>query len=126
MITLQSSEIDKIIITDSEPTPPTPSTPVDLTPDPEEILNVLNVTFYAYDGSFVDGQTIQIKRSMLGTSIEVSTNVDISDIDSFTLNPSNALTITQSSGNTLSIQIPTNLYTDTDIELTITLALYGR
>lgn len=123
MITLQSGETDKIIITDSEPTPPTP---VDPTPDPEEILNVLNVTFNAYDGSFVDGQTIQIKRSMLGTSIEVSTNVDVSDIDSFTLNPSNALTITQSSGNTLSVQIPTNLYTDTDIELTITLALYGR
>lgn len=127
MITLQSGETDKIIIS-NESIPPTPvdPDPVGPTPDPEEVLNVLNVTFNSYDGSFVDGQTIQIKRSMLGTSINVSTNVDVSDIDSFTLNPSNALTITQSSGNTLSVQIPTDLYTDADIELTIVLALYGR
>ena len=35
MITLQSGETDKIIVTESTPTPPTPVDP-EPTPDPEE------------------------------------------------------------------------------------------
>lgn len=123
MITLQSGEIDKIIVVNSVPTPPTS---VELEePDPNEVVGNLIVTFNAMDGSFMDGNTIFIKRSMLGTSIEISPNENIiEEIDSFTINPS-TISVTQINGNTLSVQIPTEVL-EQDIELIITLAAYGR
>ena len=60
MITLQSDETDKIIVTESTPTPPTPVDP-EPTPDPEEIEGNINVTYNAMDGSFMDGNSIFIK-----------------------------------------------------------------
>ena len=123
MITLQSGETDKIIVVDSAPTPPTPIEPEE--PDPNEVVGNLIVTFNAMDGSFMDGNTIFIKRNMLGTSIEISPNENIiEEIDSFTINPSTVL-VTQTSGNTLSVQIPTEVL-EQDIELIVTLAAYGR
>lgn len=124
MITLQSGETDKIIVTESTPTPPTPVDP-EPTPDPEEIVGNINVTYNAMDGSFVDGNSIFIKRNMLGTSINVSPSDNvIADIDSFTVTPT-TVQVTQTSGNTLSIQIPTEVL-DQDIELIVTMAMYGR
>ena len=124
MITLQSGETDKIIVTESTPTPPTPVDP-EPTPDPEEVVGNLIVTFNAMDGSFMDGNTIFIKRNMLGTSIEISPNENIiEEIDSFTINPS-TISVTQINGNTLSVQIPTEVL-EQDIELIVTLVAYGR
>lgn len=124
MITLQSGEIDKIIVTESTPTPPTPVDP-EPTPDPEEIVGNINVTYNAMDGSIIEGNSIFIKRNMLGTSINVSPSDDvIADIDSFTVTPT-TVQVTQTSGNTLSIQIPTEVL-DQDIELIVTMAMYGR
>lgn len=124
MITLQSGEIDKIIITNTTPTPPTPIDP-DPIPDPEEIVGIIHITFNAMDGSFMDGKDISIKRNMLGTSIEVSPSDNIiADIDSFTVTPT-TVQVTQTSGNTLSIQIPTEVL-DQDIELIVIMAMYGR
>lgn len=106
MITLQSGETDKIIVTESTPTPPTPIDP-EPTPDPEEIVGNINVTYNAMDGSIMDENSIFIKRNMLGTSINVSPSDNvIADIDSFTVTPT-TVQVTQTSGNTLSIQIPT-------------------
>ena len=123
MITLQSGETDKIIIVNSTPTSPTPVEPEE--PDPNEVVGNLIVTFNATDGSFMDGNTIFIKRSMLGISIEISPNENIiEEIDSFTINPS-TVSVTQINGNTLSIQIPTEIL-EQDIELIVTLAAYGR
>ena len=124
MITLQSGETDKIIVTGSTPTPPTPVDP-EPTPDPEEVVGNLIVTFNAMDGSLMDEDTIFIKRNMLGTSIEISPNENIiEEIDSFTINPS-TISVTQINGNTLSVQIPTEVL-EQDIELIVTLAAYGR
>lgn len=124
MITLQSNEIDKIIVTESIPTPPTPVDP-EPTPDPEEIVGNINVTYNAMDGSIMDGNSIFIKRNMLGTSINVSPSDNvIADIDSFTVTPT-TVQVTQTSGNTLSIQIPTEVL-DQDIELIVIMAMYGR
>lgn len=123
MITLQSGETDKIIVTESTPTPPTPIDP-EPTPDPEEIVGNINVTYIAMDGSIMDENSIFIKRNMLGTSINVSPSDNvIADIDSFTVTPT--VLVTQTSGNTLSIQIPTEVL-DQDIELIVTMAMYGR
>lgn len=125
MITLQSGETDKIIVTDTTPTPPTPVDPVpDPVPDPEEIVGNINVTWNAMDGSFIDGKSIFIKRNMLGTSIEVSTDTIIADVDSFNVTPT-TVQVTQTSGDTLSIQIPTEILEE-DIELIVTLSAYGR
>lgn len=121
MITLQSGETDKIIVTDTTPTPPTPVDPV---PDPEEIVGNINVTWNAMDGSFIDGKSIFIKRNMLGTSIEVSTDTIIADVDSFNVTPT-IVQVTQTSDDTLSIQIPTEVLEE-DIELIVTLSAYGR
>lgn len=124
MITLQSGETDKIIVTESTPTPPTPVDP-EPTPDPEEIVGNINVTYNAMDGSIIEGNSIFIKRNMLGTSINVSPSDNvIADIDSFTVTPT-TVQVTQTSGNTLSIQIPTEVL-DQDIELIVTMAMYGR
>ena len=123
MITLQSGEIDKIIVTGSTPTPPTPIEPEQ--PDPNEVVENLIVTFYALDGSIMDENTIFIKRNMLGTSIEISPNENIiEEIDSFTINPS-TISVTQINGNTLSVQIPTEVL-EQNIELIVTLIAYGR
>lgn len=121
MITLQSGEIDKITVVNSVPIPPTPVDPV---PDPEEIVGNINVTWNAMDGSFIDGKSIFIKRNMLGTSIEVSTDTIIADVDSFNVTPT-TVQVTQTSGDTLSIQIPTEVLEE-DIELIVTLSAYGR
>jgi hypothetical protein len=124
MITLQSGETDKIIVTESTPTPPTPVDP-EPTPDPEEIVGNINVTYNAMDGSIIERNSIFIKRNMLGTSINVSPSDNvIADIDSFTVTPT-TVQVTQTSGNTLSIQIPTEVL-DQDIELIVTMAMYGR
>lgn len=124
MITLQSGETDKIIVTESTPTPPTLVDP-EPTPDPEEIVGNINVTYNAMDGSIIEGNSIFIKRNMLGTSINVSPSDNvIADIDSFTVTPT-TVQVTQTSGNTLSIQIPTEVL-DQDIELIVTMAMYGR
>ena len=124
MITLQSGETDKIIVTESTPTPPTPVDP-EPTPDLEEIVGNINVTYNAMDGSIVDENSIFIKRNMLGTYINVSPSDNvIADIDSFTVTPT-TVQVTQTSGNTLSIQIPTEVL-DQDIELIVTMAMYGR
>lgn len=73
----------------------------------------------------MDGNSIFIKRNMLGTSINVSpSEIVIIDIDSFTVTPT-TVQVTQTSGNTLSIQIPTEVL-DQDIELIVTMAMYGR
>lgn len=123
MITLQSGEIDKIIIVNNVPTPPTPVEPEQ--PDPNEVVGTLIVTFNAMDGSIMDENTIFIKRNMLGTSIEISPNENIiEEIDSFTINPS-TVSVTQINGNTLSVQIPTEVL-EQDIELIVTLIAYGR
>lgn len=121
MITLQSGEIDKIIVTDTTPTPPTPVDPV---PDPEEIVGNINVTWNAMDGSLIDEKNISIKKNMLGTSIEVSTDAIIADIDSFTVTPT-TIQVTQINSTTLSVQIPTEFLEEV-IELVITLSVYGR
>lgn len=124
MITLQSGEIDKIIITGITPTPPTPIDP-DPMPDPEEIVGNIHITFNAMDGSIVDEKDISIKRNMLGTSIEVSPSDDFfAAIYSFTVIPTTVQVI-QTSGNILSIQIPTEVL-DQDIELIVTMEMYGR
>lgn len=133
MITLQSGEIDKIIVTDTTPTPPTPIDPVDPPNppdpiDPEEEVGVISVIYNAMDGSEIDERTVPIKRNMLGTSVEFSTDayVDIPaiDIDSFTVTPS-TIQVTQTNNTTLSVQIPTE-FLEKVIELVITLCVYGR
>lgn len=133
MITLQSDEIDKIIVTDTTPTPPTPVDPVDPPNppdpvDPEEEVGVISVIYNAMDGSNIDERIIPIKRNMLGTSVEFSPDagvgIETSDINSFTVTPS-TVQVTQIRGDTLSVQIPTELLEEV-IELVITLAIYGR
>lgn len=133
MITLQSGEIDKIIVTDTTPTPPTPIDPVDPPNppdpiDPEEEVGVISIIYNAMDGSKIDERTVPIKRNMLGTSVEFSTDVDEDipaiDIDSFTVTPS-TIQVTQTNSTTLSVQIPTELLEEV-IELVITLCVYGR
>lgn len=132
MITLQSGETDKIIITDTTPTPPTPIDPVDPPNppdpvDPEEEVGVISVIYNAMDGSNIDERNILIKRNMLGTSVEFSPDADIeiADIDSFTVTPA-TIQVTQTNSTTLSVQIPTELLEERVIKLIITLAIYGR
>lgn len=133
MITLQSGEIDKIIVTDTTPTPPTPIDPVDPPNppdpiDPEEEVGVISIIYNAMDGSKIDERTVPIKRNMLGTSVEFSTDVGVGipaiDIDSFTVTPS-TIQVTQTNSTTLSVQIPTEFLEEV-IELVITLSVYGR
>lgn len=133
MITLQSGEIDKIIVTDTTPTPPTPIDPVDPPNppdpiDPEEEVGVISIIYNAMDGSNIDERTVPIKRNMLGTSVEFSTDADVGmlaiDIDSFTVTPS-TIQVTQTNSTTLSVQIPTEFLEEV-IELVITLSVYGR
>lgn len=133
MITLQSGETDKIIVTDTTPIPPTPIDPVDPPNppdpiDPEEEVGVISIIYNAMDGSKIDERTVPIKRNMLGTSVEFSTDVDESipaiDIDSFTVTPS-TIQVTQTNSTTLSVQIPTEFLEEV-IELVITLSVYGR
>lgn len=133
MITLQSGEIDKIIVTGITPTPPTPIDPVDPPNppdpiDPEEEVGVISIIYNAMDGSKIDERTVPIKRNMLGTSVEFSTDVDVDipaiDIDSFTVTPS-TIQVTQTNSTTLSVQIPTE-FLEKVIELVITLSVYGR
>lgn len=133
MITLQSGEIDKIIVTDTTPTPPTPIDPVDPPNppdpiDPEEKVGVISIIYNAMDGSKIDERTVPIKRNMLGTSVEFSTDVGVGipaiDIDSFTVTPS-TIQVTQTNSTTLSVQIPTEFLEEV-IELVITLSVYGR
>lgn len=133
MITLQSGEIDKIIVTDTTPTPPTPIDPVDPPNppnpiDPEEEVGVISIIYNAMDGSEIDERTVPIKRNMLGTSVEFSTDVGVGipaiDIDSFTVTPS-TIQVTQTNNTTLSVQIPTEFLEEV-IELVITLSVYGR
>lgn len=133
MITLQSGEIDKIIVTDTTPTPPTPIDPVDPPNppdpiDPEEEVGVISIIYNAMDGSKIDERIVPIKRNMLGTSVEFSTDVDVDipaiDIDSFTVTPS-TIQVTQTNSTTLSVQIPTE-FLEKVIELVITLSVYGR
>lgn len=133
MITLQSGEIDKIIVTGTTPTPPTPIDPVNPPNppdpiDPEEEVGVINIIYNALDGSIIDERTVPIKRNMLGTSVEFSTEVGegilATDINSFTVTPS-TIQVTQTNNTTLSVQIPTELLEEV-IELVITLSVYGR
>lgn len=133
MITLQSGEIDKIIVTDTTPTPPTPIDPVDPPNppdpiDPEEKVGVISIIYNAMDGSNIDERTVPIKRNMLGTSVEFSTDacvgIPVADIDSFTVTPS-TIQVTQTNNTTLSVQIPTEFLEEV-IELVITLSVYGR
>lgn len=133
MITLQSGEIDKIIVTDTTPTPPTPIDPVDPPNppdpiDPEEEVGVISIIYNAMDGSEIDERTVPIKRNMLGTSVEFSTDVGVGipaiDIDSFTVTPS-TIQVTQTNSTTLSVQIPTEFLEEV-IKLVITLSVYGR
>lgn len=133
MITLQSGEIDKIIVTDTTPTPPTPIDPVDPPNppdpiDPEEEVGVISIIYNAMDGSIIDERTVPIKRNMLGTSVEFSTDAGVdmpaTDIDSFTVTPS-TIQVTQTNSTTLSVQIPTEFLEEV-IELVITLSVYGR
>lgn len=133
MITLQSGEIDKIIVTDTTPTPPTPIDPVNPPNppdpiDPEEEVGVISIIYNAMDGSEIDERTVPIKRNMLGTSVEFSTDADVGipaiDIDSFTVTPS-TIQVTQTNSTTLSVQIPTEFLEEV-IELVITLSIYGR
>lgn len=133
MITLQSGETDKIIVTDTTPTPPTPIDPVDPPNppdpiDPEEEVGVISIIYNAMDGSIIDERTVPIKRNMLGTSVEFSTDVGIGipaiDINSFTVTPS-TIQVTQTNSTTLSVQIPTE-FLEKVIELVITLSVYGR
>lgn len=133
MITLQSGEIDKIIVTGTTPTPPTPIDPVDPPNppdpiDPEEEVGVISIIYNAMDGSEIDERTVPIKRNMLGTSVEFSTDVGVGipaiDIDSFTVTPS-TIQVTQTNSTTLSVQIPTEFLEEV-IELVITLSVYGR
>ena len=133
MITLQSGEIDKIIVTGTTPTPPTPIDPVDPPNppgpiDPEEEVGVISIIYNAMDGSEIDERTVPIKRNMLGTSVEFSTDpgegILAIDIDSFTVTPS-TIQVTQTNSTTLSVQIPTEFLEEV-IELVITLSVYSR
>ena len=133
MITLQSGEIDKIIVTGTTPTPPNPPDPIDPPNppdpiDPEEEVGVISIIYNAMDGSKIDERTVPIKRNMLGTSVEFSTDVGVGipaiDIDSFTVTPS-TIQVTQTNSTTLSVQIPTE-FLEKVIELVITLSVYGR
>ena len=134
MITLQSGETDKIIITNTTPTPPTPTDPVDPPNppdpvDPQEKVGVISIIYNAMDGSNIDERILPIKRNMLGTSVEFSPDVGVgietADIDSFTVTPT-TIQVTQTNSTTLSVQIPTEFLEEIVIELTITLAIYGR
>lgn len=124
MITLQSGETDKIIVTGTTSTPPTPPTPPDPVPDPEEIVGKLFITLYDLNSIILENRTILIKRNMLGTSIEVFTDIeeisayDVA-IDSFNVTPT-TVQVTQTDYNILSIQIPTEVLEE-DIEVNITL-----
>lgn len=124
MITLQSGETDKIIVTGTTPTPPTPPTPVDpVDPgdpgDPEEIVGNINVAWYDLNDTLIEDKRIFIKRNMLGTSIEVFTEVDYGDVYSFNVTPT-TVQVTQTDYKTLSIQIPTEVLEE-DIKLNVTL-----
>lgn len=133
MITLQSGEIDKIIVTDTTPTPPTPIDPVDPPNppdpiDPEEEVGVISIIYNAMNGSKIDERTVPIKRNMLGTSVEFSTDTGVEgiiaiEIVSFTVTPS-TIQVTQTNNTTLSVQIPTEFLEEV-IELVITLSVYG-
>lgn len=133
MITLQSGEIDKIIVTGTTPTPPTPIDPVDPPNppdpiDPEEEVGVISIIYNAMNGSKIDERTVPIKRNMLGTSVEFSTDagegIPAIDIDSFTVTPS-TIQVTQTNSTTLSVQIPIE-FLEKVIKLVITLSVYGR
>ena len=133
MITLQSGETDKIIVTDTTPTPPTPIDPVDPPNppdpiDPEEEVGVISIIYNAMNSSKIDERTVPIKRNMLGTSVEFSTDagegMPAIGIDSFTVTPS-TIQVTQTNSTTLSVQIPTE-FLEKVIELVITLSVHGR
>ena len=115
MITLQSGEIDKIIVTDTTPTPPTPV-------DPEEIVGLIHVTQFDMNNSLLGEDSIPIKRNMLGTSIDVSiyyAEIVAAAIYSFNVTPT-TVQVTQTDYRTLSIQIPTEVLEE-NIELNVTL-----
>lgn len=123
MITLQSDETDKIIVTDTTPTPPTPVDPV---PDPEEIVGNIHVTQFAMDNSFLGEDFIPIKRNMLGTSVDVfisMVEIENASVYSFNVTPT-TVQVTQTDYKTLSIQIPTEVLEE-NIELNVTLEVYG-
>lgn len=101
MIILQSDETDKIIVTDT-----TSSTP-------EEIVGEIYVTWYDLNYLILGNRRIFIKRSMLGTSIEVSASTEeilgfVANIYSFSITPT-TIEVTQAGYNIISIQIPTEV-----------------
>lgn len=122
MIILQSDETDKIIVTGATPTPPTPVDPV---PDPEEIVGEMYVVWYALNFFVLGIKRIFIKRNMLGTSIEVFASEEDeviaynADIHSFYVTPT-TVQVTQTEYNVLSIQIPTEVLEE-NIELDVNL-----
>lgn len=112
MITLQSGETDKIIVTDAPPTPG----------DPEEIVGKIIVTKNGLN-SPIEDEIIFIKRNMLGTSVDVfipEVELEFAYIDSFTVTPS-TVKVTQIIYNLLSVEIPTEVLEE-DIELNVTLS----
>lgn len=123
MITLQSGETDKIIVTGTTPTPPTPVDPdpvPDPDPDPEEIVGEINVAWYDLNDTLIEDKRIFIKRNMLGTSIEVSTYVEYdAPVDRFNVTPT-TVQVTQTGYDVFSIQIPTEVLEE-NIELNVTL-----
>lgn len=109
MITLQSGETDKILVT------PAPG-------DPEEIVGKILVTYNDDLNSIIESERIFIKRNMLGTSIDVSINIiEWVDayIDSFNVTPT-TVQVTQIYYSILSIQIPTEVLEE-NIELNFTI-----
>lgn len=125
MITLQSGETDKIIVTGITPTPPTPVDPdpdpvPDPVPDPEEIVGEINVFWYDLNGIPLEDKKIFIKRNMLGTSIKIFTyNGYDAPVDSFNVTPT-TVQVTQTGYDFISIQIPTEVLEE-NIELIVTL-----
>lgn len=120
MITLQSGETDKIIVTDTIPT--SPPTPPDPNPDSEKIVGKIIVTKNGLN-SPIEDEIIIIKRNMLGTSVDVfipETDIEFAYIDSFTVTPS-TVKVTQIMYNLLSVEIPTEVLEE-DIELNVTLS----
>lgn len=124
MINLRSGKTDEIIVIDTTPTPPTLVDPV---LSPEEIVGNMYVTWYDLDSIDLWNKRIFIKRSMLGTSIEVFIDheevwlepIAYADILSFNVTPT-TIQVTQTDYNVLSVQIPTEILEE-DIKLNVTL-----
>lgn len=114
MITLQSGETDKIIVTDTTSN------------SPEEIVGEIHVTWYDLNYIVLGNRRIFIKRNMLGTSIEVSASTEeilgfVANIYSFSITPT-TIEVTQAGYNILSIQIPTEVLEE-NIELEFTVEI---